>query len=248
MNSAGAMRECVSLGLTLLDMVFPRMCAGCGGPVGDESRHICWECLASLWPVQFPHCMVCGNPVQGMVTHEYVCSLCTGHKRHFDRARSSVLFDGRIVNIVHAFKYGQAAHLSADLAGLLAVCANTHYAPEDVDAVTFVPLHHRKERERTYNQAHLLAGNLASILGKPLLSRCLVRWRPTLTQTALTAVERRKNMQGAFRARNEKWIEGRRILLVDDVMTTGATVDECAKTLKAAGAAEVRAITVARGC
>jgi len=248
MSSADAMSRCAGLAGTFLDMVFPRTCTGCGKPVGRESLHVCWECLASFWPVQFPHCAVCGNPVQGLVTNKYTCQLCTGRKRHFCKARSAVHFDGGIVGIIHAFKYGQAAYLSRDLAGLVAVCSAIHYASADVDAVTFVPLHHRKERERTYNQAQLLARDLANMLGKPLLSRCLVRWRPTQTQTALTAVERRKNVHGAFRALNEKWIEGRRILLVDDVMTTGATVDECADMLKKAGAAEVRVITVARGC
>lgn len=239
--------RCAWLAQAMLDMVYPRMCAGCGKPVGEESRHVCWECLASLWPVQFPFCKTCGNPVQGVITNEYSCALCRARERHFDHARSAVHYDGRIVPVLHAFKYGQAAHLARDLAGLLSICVSTHYKPADVDGVTFVPLHHRKERERTYNQSRLLAGDLASILGKPLLPQCLVRWRPTMTQTALTAVERRKNVQGAFRARNEKWIEGRRVLLVDDVMTTGATVDECAGVLKQAGAAEVRVVTVARG-
>lgn len=248
MSSAGALRQCALLAGTCLDMVFPRMCAGCGGVVVRESLHICWECLSGLWPVQFPHCSVCGNPVQGTATNEYVCALCSGGKRHFNRARSAVHFDGRITGIIHAFKYGQATHLSRDLASLMAACSNVHYAPADVDAVTFVPLHHRKERERTYNQSQLLASELAALLRKPLFSRCLVRWRETRTQTALNAAERRKNMQGAFRAVNEKWIQGRRILLVDDVMTTGATVDECAKVLNEAGAAEVRVLTVARGC
>ena len=228
-------------------MVCPRMCAGCGRPVGEEASHICWECLAGLWPVQFPHCAVCGNPVQGKAEGEYTCSMCRGRKRNFDKARSAVHFDGPITHVLHAFKYTQAAHLASDLAGLLAVCAEVHYRPADVDAVTFVPLHHQKERERTYNQSRLLAGDLAAIIGKPLLSRCLVRWRPTTTQTALSAVERRANVKGAFRAMNGRWLEGRRILLVDDVMTTGATVDECADALKQAGAAEVRVVTVARG-
>lgn len=248
MSFVDNMRQCASFAGTFLDMVFPRMCAGCGQSVGGESLHICWECLAGLWPVQFPHCSVCGNPVQGAVTNEYACALCSGRKRRFDRARSAVHYEGRIAGIIQAFKYGQAAHLARDLAGLLAVCARVHYASADVDTVTYVPLHHRKERERTYNQSHLLARELASMLRKPFLSRCLVRWRSTLTQTALSAAERRVNVKGAFRARNERWIEGRRILLVDDVMTTGATVDECADVLKQAGAARVRVITVARGC
>jgi len=236
------------LGSALLDMVFPRICSGCGKPVGGESLHICWECLAALWPIQFPYCSICGNPVAGQIRHDYVCALCTPRKRAFDRARSAFHYDGQMAGIIQGFKYGHSTFLDRDLARLLAVCVENNYRLSDVDAVTFVPLHHRKERERGYNQARLLAGGLATALRKPLLIRCLVRCRPTASQTALSAVERRKNVRGAFCAVNGKWIDGRRLLLVDDVMTTGATVDECARVLKTAGAAEVRVVTVARGC
>jgi len=231
----------------LTDLVFPRACAGCGGPVGDESPHICWNCLASLWPIQRPYCSICGDPIWGCVEHEFICAACSARRPGFDAARSAMHYDGRMAEILQEFKYRRASHLSHDLAVFLLQCVRTHYSIASIDALVPVPLHRRKERERTYNQARLLARDLAGALGKPLLTQILVRCRATPTQTRLTASERRENVRGAFVPRNENWIEGRRLLLVDDVMTTGATVDECARVLKSAGAAVVKAITVARG-
>ena len=231
----------------VLDLLYPRTCAVCGEPVGDESLHVCWDCLAGLWPIQFPYCSVCGNPVSGCVSRDYVCHLCSHRERGFDVARSAVHFDGPAVDLIHAFKYNHAAHLSLDLAHLLLACVRGHYGAMDIDAVTFVPLYPRRERERTYNQSRLMAAELARALDRPLLERCLVRVRPTPSQTALSAAERRENVRGAFEARQARWIAGRRLLLVDDVMTTGATVDECGRALRHAGAAAVRVVTVARG-
>ena len=231
----------------LLDLAFPRACAGCGGAVGSESTHICWNCLAQLWPIRFPYCSICGNPAAGVIEHDYVCSLCRGKKIFFDHARSAAHYDGKLADIIQAFKYDNATYLSRDLSTLLHACVMVHYVPSGIDSVLFVPLYHRKERERTYNQAKLLAGELALLLQKPLLRNCLVRRRETVSQTTLNSVKRRKNVEDAFETRNNSWIEGRRLLLVDDIMTTGATINECARVLKSAGAVSVCAVTVARG-
>ncbi len=231
----------------VLDLVFPRNCAGCGKPVGDEGLHTCWECLSALWSIQFPFCSLCGNPVFGTIDREYVCSLCCKNKVYFDRARSAAHYDGKLAIMLRAFKYAKATHLARDLAMILRGCVEVHYSLADIDGVLSVPLHHRKERERTYNQAQLLASELAMAIGKPLLRRCLVRSRATASQTELNAVNRRKNVHGAFETINDNWIQGRRLLLVDDIMTTGATANECARVLKEAGAVSVRIATVGRG-
>jgi ComF family protein len=137
--------------------------------------------------------------------------------------------------------------LSRDLADFLEACWRTHFNGADLDAVTFVPLFPRKQRERTYNQSHLLAAELAPRLRCPLLTRCLRRVRYTATQTHLSMDERAANVRGAFAVSDPDWVAGRNLLLVDDVMTTGATVSECARVLKEAGAGRVYVITVARG-
>ncbi len=230
-----------------VDLAFPRACAGCGGTVGEESLHICWECMARVWPVQAPQCRLCGNPVSGHISGEYECAWCMQRHPSFDRARSAVHYDGVITGIIGQFKYNKAVHLAVDLGMILTACVRTHYSVGDIDAVLFVPLYHGRERERTYNQAGLLAGEVAAAFDKPVLSRCLFRRRATCSQTGLSASQRRQNVMGAFETANESWIEGRRLLLIDDVMTTGATVDECALALKQAGAAGVRVATLARG-
>ena len=138
-------------------------------------------------------------------------------------------------------------HLAADLGSMLAACAAAHFADAGIDAVEGVPLHPRRKRERTYNQSALLAAEVARRLGVPVLEGGLARVKDTRSQTAMNSAERRANVRGAFAARDPSWIEGRRILLVDDVMTTGATVAECARVLDEAGAACVFVVSVARG-
>jgi ComF family protein len=149
--------------------------------------------------------------------------------------------------VLQAFKYEYQTFLSRSLVPLLTACVETHYGGVFFDAVAFVPLYPRRERSRTYNQAALLAAGVAAELGAPLLRRSLRRHRATFTQTHLSAAARRVNVREAFTCPCPDWIAGRRILLIDDVMTTGATVNECARVLKEAQAASVHVATVARG-
>lgn len=230
-----------------LDLFYPRVCAACGGPVGDEPGHLCWDCLAGITYVKSPYCSLCGDPVEGRIDHEFVCYNCTSTPPHFDRARSAARYAGPLQNVLREFKYRQSLWAGRDLVRLLTACTEAHYDPAQVDAVCFVPLYPARQRDREYNQAERLARGLARRLGKPLLGRCLARVRPTPTQTHLTARARATNVAGAFRARWTRRLKGRRVLLVDDVMTTGATVSECARVLKEAGAAAVYVVTVARG-
>jgi ComF family protein len=162
-------------------------------------------------------------------------------------ARSAVRFRGGIKDVLHRFKYSAATHVSRDLAVLLQACVRAHYGHAFIDAVAYVPLHAAKQRERTYNQAGLLAADLARLMRRPLAERCLERTRDTATQTRLSARERARNVRGAFVVRHPAWVQGRHLLLVDDVMTTGATVAACSRVLKEAGAASVHVVTVARG-
>jgi ComF family protein len=230
-----------------LDLVYPRACAACGRGVASEPGHICWECRAAFRFIEDDFCEHCGDPVDGMAGRSFKCSACVDHRPAFDRARSAIRYRGPARRALQAFKYEQAPHLGADFAPFLTGCVRAEFQRIPLDSVTFVPLHAKRERERTYNQSRLLAQRLARDLALPLVDRCLVRVRATATQTDLTAAARRRNVRGAFQARERAWVQGRRFLLVDDVMTTGATVDECARVLKGAGAAGVFVATVARG-
>lgn len=230
-----------------LDMAYPRSCAGCGGPTADAEGFLCWNCLSAIPFVQLPFCARCGDPIEGRVDHAYTCYTCTADEIHFERARSAVRYRGVAQQVLRAFKYDAALWLQPDLDRLLHGCVESQFTDLEADAVAAVPLYAARERERGFNQAALLAAALAHRMRKPFLPGVLRRVRPTPTQTHLTAPQRAANVKDAFEVRKPAWIEGQRLLLVDDVMTTGATVNECARILKEGGAARVYVATLARG-
>ncbi len=230
-----------------LNLLYPRCCGGCGGPAELSGGHLCWDCRADIQVIAPPYCGRCGNPVEGRIDHAYECFHCVQTSPGFDQARSAVRFEGAFTTLIHDFKYHHALWLEEELTDLLEACVATHYGEAVFDAVCPVPLHHVRQRERGFNQAALLGSRLAGRLGLPFRGNALVRLRDTGTQTHLTARDRLSNVKDAFEAGGSGRCSGRRFLLVDDVMTTGATVSACAGVLKRAGAASVHVVTVARG-
>jgi len=204
--------------------------------------------MANTPKIVTPFCSKCGDPAEGVIRDSYVCGFCRKYSPSFDLARSAVRYRGPIRGALQAFKYNREVRLARDLARLMAACVGVHFDRIQADAVAYVPLYGRRERGRTYNQSRLLAAALARDLKLPLASmHCVKRVRETGTQTGLNARARRENVRGAFKVGDPDWIEGRSLLLVDDVMTTGATVDSTSHALKEAGAAGVYVVTVARG-
>ena len=185
--------------------------------------------------------------MEGRIDHQYICYHCSYAEPHFTRARCAARFEGVLPRLIHAFKYDDALWLGGNLSELLHACWTTHFAERPCDAVVAVPLHPARRRSRGYNQAQVLAAGLARRLGIPLWGGVLHRVRATETQTHLTARQRLHNVTGAFESDRRRQLAGRRVLLVDDVMTTGATVGECARALKKGGATEVLVLTLARG-
>ena len=231
-----------------VDLVYPRTCGACRKSIRELDMNLCWDCMASTPKVLSPFCSKCGDPAEGVIRDSYVCGFCRKYSPGFDLARSAVRYRGPIRDALHAFKYYREVRLAKDLSRLMGACVRAHYPRLRPDAVAYVPLYGRRERSRTYNQSRLLAGALSRDLKLPLASvHCVKRVRETETQTGLNARQRRTNVREAFRVGDPDWIEGRSLLLVDDVMTTGATVAECAGTLREAGAAAVYVVTVARG-
>lgn len=155
-------------------------------------------------------------------------------------------FDGLAADMIHQFKYHSALWMRDEFVHWLDVCLKVHYPDLDVDAVCPVPLYPARERERGFNQALLLAGGLARRLRKPVWRKAVLRVRRTETQTHLTARQRLSNVAEAFWARRSARLAGRSVLLVDDVMTTGATTSACARALKDAGCRSVHVVTLAR--
>lgn len=230
----------------LLDIVFPRHCAVCNAWVDVGGQAVCWDCRARLRWITPPFCRHCGDPIDGAAVHAIQCRYCRLQPPAFDLARSLLRYAEPCNILIQRFKYGHACWIAPEMVQWLEAGARLHFPVASLDAVMAVPLAARKQRERTYNQAQLLAGGLARRL-RIAYTPGLVRQRYTVTQTHLDMMTRRRNVLGAFGVFRPEWIDGRRILLVDDVMTTGATLNECARVLKQAGAAGVYALTVARG-
>jgi len=229
------------------DMLYPRRCIGCNASSPDTFRYICWECWSDAARVEAPFCDLCGDPIAGAVNHDFICYACSAETPSFDSARSAMRYDGVVGEALRQLKYEQAQWLVPDLAGILHGCIQAEYPAQPFDLLVPVPLHHVRRRDRGYNQSAVLAKELGRKLGLKSHAKLLQRIRPTTTQTNLTAKERLSNVSDAFRYQPGRHLTGRRVLLVDDVMTTGATVNACAKALKKGGAASVHVITAARG-
>jgi len=224
----GTVRE---LGARLLDLVIPPRCVGCG----ERDRWLCDECRTRLSALPAERCARCAAP--GVPTH--LCSACYRSPPPFDELRAPLLHDALARDLVLALKYRGHRHLAPILADIAAQCA-----PAGGEIVVPVPLHPTRRAERGFNQSELLAREIGARLGTPLAVDALTRQRETPSQTGLSAKEREANVRGAFVAPTR--LDGRSVLLVDDVCTTGATLAACARTLKRAGAARVLAVTVTR--
>lgn len=235
-----------SAAASTLDLVFPRSCEGCGGSV-DQPGYICWNCLCSMEKIHRPYCELCGDPVDGRLDVEYMCSWCSKAHRGFDQARSLFRYRGPAVKLVQCLKYGNGMYLADGMAELMAAVIDSLWGGVRFDVVAGVPMHSRKERSRSYNQAALVATALSRRTGIEAFNRVLKRTGDKGSQTVLKAAQRARNVKGSFEVADKAWICGRNVLLVDDVMTTGATAGEVGSVLKEAGAASVRVLTFARG-
>jgi ComF family protein len=227
----------------VLDLVFPPLCPVCAGILGAGRRDplcgACWEGFERISP---PWCRCCGAPL-GI---EGLCGACRSRRPRFAYARAAVVYGDLVREAIHAFKFGGRRGLATPLGDLLAGLGLSALPGAAPDALVPVPLHPRRARERGYDQALLLARRLERAWGVPVVADALLRAVPTQPQTDLDAAERRRNVRDAFAVRRPELIAGRHVVLVDDVLTTGATAGECARSLYRAGAAAVGVLTVAR--
>ncbi len=229
-------------------LMLPATCAGCGLALeSPETCPLCPDCLKSLPRSQPPWCKRCGRSLVYLGTGVEVCVDCRKRPPAFDQAISPCPYEGAIREFLVAFKYQGRFSLAPFLAELLAEAVRERLGSDPADGVVPVPLFPTRLRERTFNQAQILAQALASRLGLPCIGNLLTRQKPTPPQTQLRKEERLRNVQGAFELKADPRIHSLRILLVDDVFTTGATVNSCAKLLKEGGASRVIVVTVAHG-
>jgi len=233
---ARVLPQVTKLGGMALNFLFPQWCVGCG----KEGGFICSSCYNTLPSIVPPLCPKCGRPQAGGI----LCSGCVSWQAKIEGIRSPFRFDGLIRQLVYEFKYRNIRALAAPLARLLGNYLASNPVPLEV--LVPVPLHRKRLRERGYNQSGLLARELGRLNSLPVVDDCLVRQQPTPPQARTTTVEERKNnVANAFACRDNR-LRDRQVLLIDDVATSGATLDACAAALKAAGAKTIWGLTLAR--
>jgi ComF family protein len=231
-----------------LAFVYPEVCQIC-----DQERaapaegFVCARCRDQVKLIRPPFCERCGLPYEGDITTTFECTNCREMELDFRSARAAAAASGPVLEAIHRYKYQRALWFEPFLAGLLVSEAGSELRRERWDWIVPVPLHPAKEREREFNQAERLAVRLGAAIGIPVKTKLLRRIAATPTQTLLTRDRRAANMRNAFALRPGQKPAGRRIVLVDDVFTTGATTSACARALRKAGAGDICVWTVARG-
>ena len=227
---------------------YPEVCRLCEAePATARDGFVGTRCRSQARFIQPPFCERCGLPYEGDITTPFECANCREMELRFTSARSAVVARGVVLEAIHRFKYQRQLWFENFLAGLFLREAVPALRGRNWNLIVPVPLHPVRQREREFNQAGRLAARLGTAMKIPLNERLLRRVTPTATQTLLTRQQRAANMRGAFALRSGARLNGERVVLVDDVFTTGATTSACAQVLRAGGAGDVCVWTVARG-
>ncbi len=229
----------------LSSLFYPATCVVCSGDV-ERPEYLCEGCRSRAPRITSPFCAKCSEPFSGAITQTFRCANCEHRTLHFDSAVAAYRSRGLVRKLVHEFKYRHQRYLRHPLAEWLGeTMRDPRLQGRRFDLIVPVPLHPARERERGFNQATLLAELLSGRIAVPLRA-VLERIRYTTTQTAYDRAERMENLRDAFRLRKNMNVRELHVLLIDDVLTTGSTLSECARVLKEAGAISVYAATAAR--
>lgn len=231
----------ISLLKGLVDLVFPTSCYLCGRTTKEEG--ICPSCEDGFERISPPFCVQCGDPFPSKEALDHTCPSCMERTPPFRRARSFALYKGGIAKALQILKFKGKTSLAIPLSRLLSSCDMDFHL---YNLVLPVPLHRRRLMTRGFNQALLLAKGLGRIHSLRVDFQALKRIKDTPPQTGLKRKERLQNVKGAFAVSDPALLKGKRVLLVDDTYTTGATIRECARVLKKAGVEFVDVLTVAR--
>ncbi len=230
-----------------VDLVFPPNCVGCGTVPDTRAVPLCLKCAEEIPRVGPLACSRCCQPYAGVADSDFVCANCGNVHYYFEAFATVYLAKGSVREAVHDFKYRELIGLVPLLTGwMLDALEDPRLVGRVFDRIVPVPLYARKMRERGYNQALLLAQSLAEATRIPCCEH-LLRIRDTPTQTLLDRHARIENLRDAFILHKNRGVKDLNLLLVDDVFTTGATLNECSRVLCEAGAASVCVVTVARG-
>jgi ComF family protein len=229
----------------LFNLLLPPSCPLCGRVLAaGPATAFCPDCLAQFSPLDSPRCPRCALPYLPASGSDHLCEACIRKEPPFERVDCLGLYDGGLREAIHRFKFQGAVHLDRAFGRLLAEQLANLRQSFDPELIIAVPLHRQRLRARTYNQSLLLARELGRCWRLPVPVRLLRRVRPALQQQGLTGEQRRRNLKGAFALHGR--LRGERVLLVDDVLTTGTTARECASTLLAGGASRVAVAVLGR--
>lgn len=234
-----------------LGAIFPNVCEFCGERrAGPEQSFICNDCRAipnAIQRVRAPFCKVCGLEYEGAITTDFACSNCSDLDLEFESAQAATHYKGLVKEVIHRYKYQRQEWYEPFLSELLIHAILPDLKFNHADLIAPIPLHRGKQHQRGFNQAERLSARLALAVNVIHAPNLLVRVRPTEPQASLDRARRQENVKGAFKYAAEAPLRGQKVLLVDDVLTTGVTASACAKELRKNGAGEVRVWTVARG-
>jgi ComF family protein len=233
----------------LIDIIYPPKCRICQDFLNDSEtkiRGICDECYSNFPLLTHPFCSACGVPYGSKVEEDHLCEKCIRETPLYDELRAPYLYEEKIMDAVHLIKYSGKSYLAKSLGPLLADYLKNWLSDTNGMIMIPVPLHKKKLRQRGFNQSVLLVKSVSRILDMEADYFTLIRIKYTETQTGLTLEERRKNVKGAFEVSGKKDLNGKTVILVDDVATTGNTINECARVLKKAGCERVFGLVLAR--
>lgn len=242
------MNTALTLTKSLINLLYPAHCASCGRSLESTSeKGVCDLCLIKIRRNPLPYCGSCGRSLE---VAEDTCTECREMLPYFSAARSCCIYEDCLKELVHKFKYNNRRVLSGVFTAIMLDYLRDN--PDIIDGaeiITFIPLHYRRLGERSFNQSELLASYIGRELGIPVLG-CLEKTGITKNQNELSRHERLRNISGAFRIKRNierAILTGSDILVIDDIMTTGATLNEASRILISAGARKVRCLTLARG-
>ncbi len=240
----------MALGLLkgLKDLIYPNCCLACAKRIETTQGQdpICLGCRDKIEKNLPPFCATCGRHLDAVAIEKNTCPHCAGEKFYFDRAFSPCIYTGIMKKLIHEFKYNGKDYLGKPLGSIMNTFIRDYSLPiEHLDFIVPIPLHKSRQREREFNQAQLLSREVAKEFNKSMLCDILIRSKPTKTQTELNQDERRQNVEMSFLVTKPALVKDANLLLIDDVLTTGSTSNEAAKSLKSAGAKIVLLMTLA---
>ncbi len=252
MNNKNIIKYTNNFFANILNFILPRNCINCKSIIGKDysGLNLCSNCYSKIKKIAPPYCNICGTPFHLKTEYHRICSDCQKNKPKYYSLYAALEYNNEItMTLIHAFKYGKKYFLAQDLAFFMLEAARINYPGlnlKEIDFILPVPLHTRKKRERGFNQSELLAEYISEYTNIPYKTDILFRKKDTISQSNLDKNIRKKNIKNAFALNKPQLIKNKKILLIDDVSTTGATVNECSKILLKEGSEKIQVLVFAK--